>query len=464
LAETARPNLLPARRPLWRRLGLLAGGLLLLLAAVPLSVSLVVEYYRELDLQAALAEADRLDGDWSFEGLQARRQEVSDAENSALRILPLGRWLPNGWDKQAGYKDLDNIAPPVQLSAEQTAALRAALAQRGEAVTPARQLIGLPHGRFPAWSPPNSNGFSLPQLNLVWSVVDLLGYDATLRAQDGDADGALQSVRAALNATRAFGDAPDLTAQGNRLWHRLRVVRRLQRVLAQGEPSETTLAATQELLTDETAKNLLLPGLRSLRAWEHQQLVDLSRRQLQQNVVRRLMWRVPVKPSHAAFIRYMTEAIEIAKLPLEEQGTRAEQLVVPPREEFPFALQAEAVPHFLLSVRLNLAEVRSAEVGMALERYRQTHGHWPDALAELVPAYLPENPPDPFGGKELAFRRLDDGVVVYSVGPNGPLMGGQTGAPVDVPGVDKGFRLWDVDKRRQPPAPPPDGGASPRAR
>ena len=47
-------------------------------------------------------------------------------------------------------------------------------------------------------------------------------------------------------------------------------------------------------------------------------------------------------------------------------------------------------------------------------------------------------------GKALRYKRLAVGVLVYSVGldPRNP-----TG-----PGTDLGFRLWDVEHRRQPPA------------
>jgi hypothetical protein len=93
-------------------------------------------------------------------------------------------------------------------------------------------------------------------------------------------------------------------------------------------------------------------------------------------------------------------------------------------------------------------------VAVAAERYRRANGRWPEALAQLVPGYLARVPADPFDGKPLRLRRRDDGVTVYSVGPDGKDDGGRIDRQrADPAGIDLGFRLWDVAKRRQPPPP-----------
>jgi hypothetical protein len=59
-----------------------------------------------------------------------------------------------------------------------------------------------------------------------------------------------------------------------------------------------------------------------------------------------------------------------------------------------------------------------AGVALAVERYRLAHGKWPQSLQKLTPAFLTKVPDDPFGGGPLHYRRLGDGVVIYSVGPD----------------------------------------------
>ncbi|MBK8475296.1 MAG: hypothetical protein IPL39_03045 [Opitutaceae bacterium] len=56
----------------------------------------------------------------------------------------------------------------------------------------------------------------------------------------------------------------------------------------------------------------------------------------------------------------------------------------------------------------------------ALERYRLAHGGYPEALAEVAPAYVDAVPRDGIDGQPLRYRRLADGVFkLYSVGLNG---------------------------------------------
>jgi hypothetical protein len=446
--ETTLPDPLLSKHR--RRLALLGCIVFLLLAGVLLAVRMVLGP-SERELQAALAEADRLDPGWRREELEARRQDVPDEENSALLVISIGPALLVGLHNDPFYNDRSKIPPPVQLDAQSTAALRAALAQYNDKLMQARRLANLPTGRFPA------SGFGGQPSPNIQDLIRLLGSDAVLRAQDGDTDGALESLRATLNASRSVGDVPDMASQHIRIWYRHLVVLSLQRTLAQGEPSEPALVAVQQLLEDEANKPLMLVALRAQRAFVHQQLKQQIAKQSAvgevslRGALAPITGPIQVKQAHAGALRNLTEWIEIAKLPPEQQETALQQL--PPLSPVlrpPYTVFPPGLPDLTVASLRNLAELRSAKVGMAVERYRRAQGHWPDTLVDLVPTYLPQVPLDPFTGKELSYRRLDDGVVVYSVGPSGTLRGGQAFTPVGVPGADKGFRLWDADKRRQP--------------
>ena len=99
------------------------------------------------------------------------------------------------------------------------------------------------------------------------------------------------------------------------------------------------------------------------------------------------------------------------------------------------------------------AQLRCAIVATAAERYRRSKGRWPDSLDALTGAgYLTEIPADPYDGQPLRCRRLDDGVEVYSIGPDGEDNGGKMDRQnLTTPGTDIGFRLWDPSRRRQSP-------------
>jgi hypothetical protein len=92
-----------------------------------------------------------------------------------------------------------------------------------------------------------------------------------------------------------------------------------------------------------------------------------------------------------------------------------------------------------LGVR-NIAQLHTARAGLAIERYRLATGKLPDSLSDLVPTYLDAVVKDPFDGKDLRYKKLESGFVVYSIGEDGSDDGGKekprektsSDAPVDV--------------------------------
>jgi len=66
-----------------------------------------------------------------------------------------------------------------------------------------------------------------------------------------------------------------------------------------------------------------------------------------------------------------------------------------------------------------LAQMRSAQTALAVERYRLANGGTPDNAGLLVPAFLPAVPADPCDGQPLRYKPLGDGYLVYSRGASG---------------------------------------------
>jgi hypothetical protein len=96
-----------------------------------------------------------------------------------------------------------------------------------------------------------------------------------------------------------------------------------------------------------------------------------------------------------------------------------------------------------------------AAVAIAAERFRLQEEHWPENLEQLTPRFLSVVPRDYFRPAPLSLRHVDDGLVIYSVGHDGKDHGGVLDRKgVAGYGSDIGFRLWNPDKRRQPPPVP----------
>jgi hypothetical protein len=334
--------------------------------------------------------------------------------------------------------------------------LTAALTAAQPALAEARKLKDLPYGRYPVVLHRNGLPEPGPHIQAAQALSTLLGYDALLRAQARDSDGALDSCRGGVNVARSFGDEPDFLAQLARMELRGSACRNLERILAQGEPSETSLAAMQRLLEEEETQPLFLLGARGLRCWLDGLVEPAHADRMALNRLHRLGLGA-VAYGRPAVLRMTTRVVEIAKLPVEDQGDELRQRGLPGAEEVPLAARLfypriqKATADLAAGQIRTQAALRCAVAGVAAERYRRAQGHWPSSLEALLPAYLGAVPRDPFSKQPLPYRRLADGVVLYCLRPDG----GDTGGQLDRAKGDIGLQLWDPARRRPRPAAAP---------
>jgi hypothetical protein len=241
----------------------------------------------------------------------------------------------------------------------------------------------------------------------------------------------------------------------------------MERTLAQGAPSEPALRAAQDLVQREAdaAQPLLLAAMRGERAGAHRCLEAIKGGEM---AVRNLAdghgspsfteyiedWvsDLNAQGAHGPLLRVFNEYVEIAKLPLDEQAERyaaidphswgigavGSLLLIDARKAHQAALRSQALCRCMVAI-------------LATERYRRAQGRWPDKLDDLCPAYLAAVPNDPYGKGPLRYRRLDDGMVIYSLGVSGTDRDGRLDRKKpNAADANLGFRLWDVEHRRSP--------------
>jgi hypothetical protein len=63
-----------------------------------------------------------------------------------------------------------------------------------------------------------------------------------------------------------------------------------------------------------------------------------------------------------------------------------------------------------------LVNLRLAQTAIAIEFFRAANSHYPDALTEISPQFLPAVPTDPFNGQPVAYRQSADGYELSSTG------------------------------------------------
>lgn len=468
-SETGRGAPAGVRLARWRRR---IGAAILLL----LPLALVVAIYVYLSAAAAdqfrdaEAEADRLDPGWRLEEVDAERKALPPEQNSAIQVFKAARLMPVDWTgadyTPQGAPARAAAKPQHQLSPEQVSALRSGLARARRALVEARKLADMPVG-WPSGSSADARSTQMSRHQGAHEVASLLRDDVRLRAQEGDADGSLESGRAMLNAARSVGNEPGWPAQLLRLALRSQALASVQRVLAQGEPSDAQLAAFQRLLEDEAAVPVILHAARGERALTDRIMQDMQAKRrsfgppfglgikssgaFAEQLA--LLFPLSLVDLRAQILRYNNQFVEIAKLPVEQQVKTFQAFAA--RVQFTgwVATALGGAPTRVMQQnQAHVARLRSAIVLVALERFRRAHGRWPESLAGLVPGYLAVISSDPFDGQPLRFRRVADTVVVYSVGPNMADDGGAVEIEPRTPGADIGYRLWDPARRRQPPA------------
>ena len=84
------------------------------------------------------------------------------------------------------------------------------------------------------------------------------------------------------------------------------------------------------------------------------------------------------------------------------------------------------------------AQAQNARQVMALKRYKQTHGQYPDTLQQLISGDFKALPIDPFNGEPYHYKKEGEGFLLYSIGPNRVDDGGISGSRMD------GDYVWRV--------------------
>ena len=134
---------------------------------------------------------------------------------------------------------------------------------------------------------------------------------------------------------------------------------------------------------------------------------------------------------HTAYLRMMGESIAQSGKPFpdrfaafqpEATGDREDEL---PGRHFVASMLALVIDGAAEEDANHTGLMRAARAGLAVERYRLARGELPARLDDLVPEYLDAVPTDPIDGKQLRYKKLDKGYVVYSIGPDGTDDGGK---------------------------------------
>jgi hypothetical protein len=466
----------PKRRG-WKWLRIM-GGLLVLVFGAGVAYYYYTLVASERDLRSTIARIDQLDPDWTLSQIAARQPAIPDGQNAILQVMTARQFLPLPRTFPPLLEEIESLPSPEQLNQEQSESIAAELKRAASLLAAARPIADMPRGRHDTGLSTDVVTTVLPHVDALTTLVVYMQLDVAWRAQANDPEGAFTSIRIMFNGARALGDEAFAITQRTRMSRASDALRAAERVLAQGQVSEATLVAFQKMIEEEEAYPGFLVAARGERAILHVMMERLESGEINNVRMRKMMgslqkqawqgtgidrvdnillgWPLSkLRDNHAAMLEFMSELVEVARLPLEDQQDAMERLSTK-HEKLP-AL-ARDLTAFRKGAECNLrvrAELRCAAAALAAERFRLQHGRWPDSLVELVPAFLKKIPTDPYARAPLRFQKTEQGLVIYALGPDlqddgGKIFPKKMSWGGLVKGFDLGFRLWDVKNRRQP--------------
>lgn len=464
------------------------------------------------DLLQVIAQLDKTDPGWRLDQIELGRKAYPDDQNSApvirkaarlvdvrfldqerkvrIRDLVLHRGLLGDLGQlypelteadfeaigksrddarkeiDAGRKLLEGLDPRAPPGAESSAKLAALTADFADAIGEALRLKDFPQGRHSLVLSHDAVATRLPHIDDVIIVGRLLDAEAVLRSSRGETSRAFASCMALLNLARSLGDEAFFISQTNRSMWVSTGIAALERILAEGELTDSELARAEDWMRVELDHAPLAVAARGERASMHWlfssiEAGDLKSAQWANDFNLRLptdSFRGPViRPAHAWILRYMTRMVELSGRPMLEQVGLARQwanevkLAPDAAKQWLEAMTGKGIDYssILNGVMFRRAGLIAAKAAVAVERYRLAHRAWPRDLEALVPNYWSRTPKDPYSGKDLFYKQTDDGVILYGIGSDRVDQGGKLNRSNALKeGTDIGFQLWNAEQRK----------------
>ena len=466
----------PIRR--WRRRVFWTFVVLLLFAGPPLTYV----YYRRTqahrELAEIMAELDRADPGWRLEDIEAKRGIIPDEQNSVPLILRVdaalgtGKWFD--WDLD---EELAKIPPPLLLFAAQEERLKKDLEPLAKPLGDAYKLADLPRGRHKVAYSADFISTVQQDQQKARTVAHLLALDARRQVQAGDPERAARACQAILGVAGSFGDEPLPISHLVRFAMQNSCIAVCERVLAHGQLAPASLAELQRRMQAEADENLAWIALRGERAGHNLLFTNIENGKcswfqlsgkpspvgLWNRVKDQFQLEYTLR-SHAAYLRHSTTCVDAVK----DSGHRKSEVLgglidLYSRLDKRTREQRELVfvVFWLLSANKMIDSERRQDThldcaisALAAERFRLEQERWPNSLDELVKLkYLAKMPIDLFDGEPLRSRATENGLVIYSIGPDkkydGTALDDLTKYDPETKRIE--FRLWNPEFRRQPP-------------
>ena len=350
---------------------------------------------------------------------------VTDTENAAFVWLDGAAEMTDDAENGDGWKKFKIPSRGTNLTDVQIEWVRGIVQSNQPALKTFRKAAALTKSRYPVDLTPGFNAL-LPHLSKLKSIARLLQAEAAVAVADGDAQRAVDAVKAILGIGRSLSNEPLLISQ--LVSHATDTIAftttdYLIPRLALTDGQLADLAAAFSRSEDPNSLSLALIGERAIFANTAKDpyaflaaaggppsssSVSQSAQELGFGVIRMTGF---FERDFGFGVDALTTNIAFAKLPDPDRfASRTNWNAVDDRaRKGRYILSGLLLPSLGKAMHRDTedrSKARIAQTVLAIERYRLAHaGQLPESVDALVPAYLAAVPSDPFDGKPLRFKR-----------------------------------------------------------
>jgi hypothetical protein len=402
--------------------------------------------YREIDHRFTAIRAAGLPT--SGQELNVWRLQVPDSENGALiltQAFVLTRTFPDSRSNLVIAPEL--LKRTNQWSVEIYEMVSEYVLTNAAAIAKAREAARFQQFRFSA-------DFSyaleteLPHLGHLKNLARIVALQSALAAEAGHVDEWPDQAVLLLNLASTIDEEPTIISHLVRNAIVRMAVTVTERGINRAVPGNEVCKKLQDAFTRVGKTNLLARALIGERAMDIP-IFRLSWSEIQNFNQNGEGENQPRKPQHYSgkpqfifwlsgfferdlnfYLQTMEKATSLAKLPPPENLVLTNAMedasqVARKKSYFYSALLMPAFASVASREASTQAQVELAQVAMAVARFHNTRGAWPENLKVLVPQFLDFVPVDPFDGAPMRYHLLNKGWVIYSVDADGHDDGGR---------------------------------------
>lgn len=371
----------------------------------------------------------------TFEEIEGQRAKIPDSANSARIVEALAGKIhagnPSGPTLEtflfSGSNDVGNFFDGIHRG--RIARSRIFLESYGEVLKELEEIRDRPSGRYTIeYVRENPIATLVPQASTVRTASKLLHLDTLNRLASGNRQGAVDHFVLQCRLAGSLGDEPMVISRLVQIAVQAVAIQTAESLLRTGELTPEQLGLlSQEIgsFRDSTTMRWALLGERAFFV-ESCEAVSSGRISLLalSNAAGSQFNGYPGLPAflvrsnqlrgsqmHTALIDALDQPTAVLAAARKIDG---EVPNLPPTQIITKIMLPSLTRSIVLHMRL-IAQADSTLAALAAERFRMAEGRLPSTLDELVPAYLPSVPVDPFDGKPLRLAKTDEGIVIYSV-------------------------------------------------